>query len=135
MTPTSEAPVSINVLKPFILTQQDGTRVPFQRGVQLVSPEVANHWYVQAHLVPPVVVAEPSEQPADLSGRITALEAQLALLNEQKASHDAAQASAVKVAALKAEADQAVEARAEKANAEAAAAAAAAAAAKKVPTK
>jgi hypothetical protein len=123
MTPTTEAPVSINVLKPFILTQQDGVRVPFKQGVQLVSPEVASHWYVQAHLVPPVVAAAEPAQPADLAGRISLLEAQLALLSEQKTSLEAAQAEAVKNTALKAEADSAIVARAEKLAAEAAAAA------------
>lgn len=41
--------VKINVLESFVLTEANGTRRVFERGVQRVEDRVAEHWYTKAH--------------------------------------------------------------------------------------
>lgn len=43
--------VDIDVAKPFTLTEEGGVRTHFKAGKQSVDERLANHWYVQAHLV------------------------------------------------------------------------------------
>jgi len=43
---------TINVLKKFILTLDNGVKREFEQGVQEVEAAIASHWYVVAHSAP-----------------------------------------------------------------------------------
>ena len=50
--------VTIKVAKPFTLSPDEGEPQVFGVGSYEVEQEVADHWYVKAHLAPPDPVAE-----------------------------------------------------------------------------
>ena len=44
-----DAPVTVNILKSFTLTLQDGTQRRIAAGANLLPVELANHWFVRHH--------------------------------------------------------------------------------------
>lgn len=58
----------IQVEKPFTLTHSNGMQQQFRAGAHDVPPEVAEHWYVQAHLAKPESDAEAPEGVGDAAG-------------------------------------------------------------------
>lgn len=66
---------TINVIKPFVLTLDDATRVVFKRGTHQVDEATAAHWYVQAHIAP---ADEPDAADAATAAELAAATAELA---------------------------------------------------------
>ena len=68
----------IDVAKSFTLTLDDGQKHTFQSGKQAVEPDLAEHWYVRAHLVgaesrPPA--GSPAALKADAQAKAAAAKA------------------------------------------------------------
>lgn len=60
--------MKINVIEQFTLTMADGVRKTFNRGIQDVEEEIADHWFVKAHSEP-VKDKEPEKDEAETGNK------------------------------------------------------------------
>ncbi|MFJ6322267.1 MULTISPECIES: hypothetical protein [unclassified Rhizobium] len=99
----------INVATPFNLRKDNGEQISFEPGEQVVSKEIAEHWFVKAHLVG--ATYEPKEGSYEFVRRSRAEKAEAdAAAAEQQADADAAAQAETdaRIAASLARTDQAI---------------------------
>ncbi|CDL85406.1 STY1053 family phage-associated protein [Xenorhabdus szentirmaii] len=78
--------MKIRVHTAFRFTHDNGESEVFNIGVHKVLPEIAQHWFVQAHAEPLDTVTETT--PADYDAELTELRASITGLSEQLGERD-----------------------------------------------
>lgn len=79
---------TIFVKQSFVLTKDDGEKVPFPAGRHSVDADVADHWFVKLHL------GDEADLPAPDQDLVQVAEAEIEQLKEQLASEKTAREAA-----------------------------------------